>query len=443
MEREHLNGDSEITESEQTRGVGFVASGGSGDSLAGAILRANRRNYEVFVINDGGSESAESVQFAEMLGATLIHLGASQTSRDAVRQRLGVEARKHGCSSVLVHFDTTKYIDYDRSESRIEGEIFLTEATTVEENADTAATLDVLVAIPAFNESGTIASVVEQTLPVVDAVLVVDDGSTDETVVRAEEAGATVVVHDRNRGYGGAIQAAFREARARGAQHLVLIDADGQHNPSDIPKLVRAQQEYGTELVIGSRFVDGGTTDAPAYRRVGLSIVNVMTNLSLGTVFSKSYIQDTQSGFRAFNRTAIESLASSNKISNGMSASTDILYHAHASGFDIKEVGTEITYDVESASSHRPIEHGMALVENILQTVERQRPMTVLGVPGFLSALIGLGLAYWAISNFVSTGALSVGATVMSSVLILGGIFTCFTGIILHALNTQVVHHLE
>jgi glycosyltransferase involved in cell wall biosynthesis len=406
-------------------------------------MRATERDYEVFVVSDGRGDDEEALRFACRLGATIVKTGGTSPSEALLRQRLGIAARKHGCSKLIVNLDTTKRIDYNRSEALLDQEEFLAEAATADGNADTVAPLEVLVAIPAYNESGTIASIVEHTLTVADEVLVIDDGSADDTAARAEAAGASVVAHNRNKGYGAAIQTAFKEAKTRDVQHLVLIDADGQHDPSDIPRLVQMQQESGAELVIGSRFTDGGRTDAPLYRRIGLGIVNVLTNISLGAVRSPSYVHDTQSGFRAFNQPAIESLVKSKKIGNGMSASTDIIYHMHASGFEIEEMGTTISYDVESASSHRPLEHGMTLVENILQTIERQRPMTVLGVPGFLSALAGLGIAYWSISIFVRSGTFPVGASVISSVFILVGIFTCFTGIILHALNTQVVHHLE
>jgi len=93
----------------------------------------------------------------------------------------------------------------------------------------------VLAAIPAYNEEAAIADVVTETKQYADLVLVIDDGSSDDTVLLAKEAGATVIEHEENGGYGAALRTAFREANRRRADHLVILDGDGQHDPSDIP----------------------------------------------------------------------------------------------------------------------------------------------------------------------------------------------------------------
>ena len=106
-----------------------------------------------------------------------------------------------------------------------------------------------------------------------DCVLVIDDGSTDETVTRAYETGATTIEHERNWGYGAALRTAFEEAARRDADHLVVLDGDGQHNPSDIPRLVAEQERGDAEIVIGNRFVDGHESTIPLYRRLGLRAI--------------------------------------------------------------------------------------------------------------------------------------------------------------------------
>jgi glycosyltransferase involved in cell wall biosynthesis len=438
----------EVSVEEQTQAassavaVGLVATPDTSDAVARAILRARTHGYEVFVAHDG-HEDAEAVQFAEALGATVVFMRAADPDMTVVQQGLATAAEQHGYSNLIVNPDVTQRIDFERSEALLNEETFCVDAATERASPTDAAAPDVLVAIPAYNEANTIASVVEASRAVADQVLVVDDGSDDETAQLAAEMGAIVVEHEGNRGYGAALQTAFIKADDCEAKHLVIIDADGQHDPADIPQLVEAQQATDAELVIGSRFAGDGDTDAPLYRRFGLGVVNLLTNLSLGVVRPRSRVQDTQSGFRAYDRTAIESLAESTDVGDRMSASTDILYHAHENSFAIEEVGTTITYDVESASSHNPVEHGLTLVKNILYTIERKRPVTVLGVPGFLSALLGVGFAYWTISNFLNSGTFSVSLALISSVFVLIGIFASFTGIILHALNTQVIHRLE
>jgi glycosyltransferase involved in cell wall biosynthesis len=129
-----------------------------------------------------------------------------------------------------------------------------------------------MVGIPAYNEERTIAAVVDSASTHVDDVLVVDDGSDDETGERARRAGATVIVHEHNQGYGATLRTIFHRAHAANVDQLVILDGDGQHDAADIPKLVAAQQSTRAELVIGSRFAGGSNTGIPAYRRFGLAV---------------------------------------------------------------------------------------------------------------------------------------------------------------------------
>jgi glycosyltransferase involved in cell wall biosynthesis len=114
-----------------------------------------------------------------------------------------------------------------------------------------------LVGIPAYNEADSIGGVVSSALPHADDVLVVDDGSADATSKRARRAGATVVAHEDNRGYGAALATLFDRAHAMDVDHLVVLDGDGQHDADDIPKLIETQRHTGAEIVVASRFVLG------------------------------------------------------------------------------------------------------------------------------------------------------------------------------------------
>jgi len=136
-----------------------------------------------------------------------------------------------------------------------------------------------LVAMPAYNEEAYIAKTVLGARQHADRVLVVDDGSKDDTVPIAEALGAIVVRHETNKGYGGALQTIFTTARDLGAEELVIIDSDGQHSPGDIPRLL-AELRKGNDVVIGSRFVEG----------------------------SAGEIVDAQSGFGAYGKKAIEAI---------------------------------------------------------------------------------------------------------------------------------------
>jgi len=410
--------------------IGLVATKGNSEAIAATILRARRHELGVILTY---RDETEALQFAKQLGVTVVEPTVPDDSQE-LRQLLLGAAEATGHPSLLFISEPERRVDFEHSLENTDGKITeVVYGRSGEPKGD-----EVLVGIPAYNEEETIANVVSAVQEYADTVLVVDDGSSDETRTRAAEAGAVVVDHERNQGYGAALKTLFDEADKRRVEHLVIIDADGQHDPSDIPNMVEHQRQEGADLVVGSRFVEGGSTDAPLYRRFGLGIVNVLTNLSMGVIRLRSAVSDTQSGFRVYNRDAISSLAQDNSIGEGMNASTDILYHAHSNNFEIVEVGTTVEYDVENASSQNPVSHGITLVRNILKTVERERPIMILGLPGFLFTMIGLFFGYWTFSNYINTGSFPIGLAVSSAVFGLAGIFTVFTAIILHALNQHL-----
>jgi hypothetical protein len=235
----------------------------------------------------------------------------------------------------------------------------------------------VLVGVPAYNEARSIASVVANAKAYADEVLVVDDGSDDETGERAREAGAKVATHETNMGYGATLRTIFQYAYNTGVDHLVTIDGDGQHDPKDIPKLVEAQRSSGADIVIGSRFTDGANTNIPTYRRVGLAVVNALTNAGLRLRYSSSGVSDTQSGFRAYRRSAIETIVLADEMGTGMSASLDILFSAAREGNEIEEVPTTIDYDIDDPNSQSPIVHGLTLVLAIFLEIIPVRPQRI------------------------------------------------------------------
>lgn len=414
----------------------LTAPGIDADAIAGSILRAREHGHDPFVVST--SEPSERVRaYARQLDVPTFWPEAPANGYSPRSIAISV-AREVGYPGLVWQPVPDTEIDYERSlDSLVDAEQYAVDAVQVP-RVDPEPS--VLVAIPTYNEDQTIAEVVRGSLAHADEVLVVDDGSEDATVERAREAGATVVEHEHNRGYGAALQTAFQEAANAQAECLVVVDGDGQHDPEQIPTLVGEYLQSEADLVVGSRTTDGGSTDAPLYRRFGLGVVNVLTNLSLGVVRPRSWISDTQSGFRLYSRRAIESLAEDDDIGCAMSASTDILYHAHHNNFTIEEVGVDIKYDVDDANNIHPISHGIALVMNILRTVEQDRPMTVLGIPGILSVFVGLGFGYWTATIYLANGIFPLGLAVTSIFFGLAGIFAVFTAIILHSLNTHMRH---
>lgn len=435
--------DSHVTTIDESVGIGVVPKEATTEKLARTLLRAKLSEYQPFLV-ETPAVNGECVSFAEELDIPVIEIPAQPDDESAYHTVLGVTAQQAGVEHVVVHETTDRTIDYERTKQTVqESDEFLVPAVTNSE-PDIAPTS--IAAIPAYNEAATIADVVDATIPHVDEVVVIDDGSDDDTVAIAKAAGASVIEHASNRGYGGALQTAFVTARDRDADTLVVLDGDGQHEPEDIPDLLAELETGDSEIAVGSRLVDDGETDIPLYRRFGLGVVNVLTNVSLGIWNREQWVKDTQSGFRAYDRTAIETLAADPSIGEGMDASTDILYHSHKRDYDVAEVGTTVYYDVEDGSSQHPLSHGTRLVVNILHMIERERPVLFVGLPGFLTALFGITLGYLTISNFMETGTFPLGLALAASVIFLTGLFLGLTATVLHALkqyleNGNGYHH--
>ncbi|SDG29341.1 glycosyltransferase family 2 protein [Halorientalis regularis] len=407
---------------------------GNSDAIAGLILRARDRGHDVVVVSDE-SRYHESLAFADRLDAAIVTVDRQDDEAER-KKRLRQYAKQHGFPGVIYHEDPGEPIDFERSSTIFrESNTYLVES---QNSSRIESKPTVLAAIPAYNEASTIDTVVKQTANYVDKVMVIDDGSDDDTAAAAREAGAVVIEHEQNRGYGAALKTAFRQAEHSGAAHLAVLDGDGQHDPADIQRMVTHQQRTDAEVVVGCRFDEAAETDIPLYRRFGIGVVNLLTNLSLGVVRPSSRVRDTQNGFRAYDRRAIKSLAADETLGDHMGASTDILHHAHANDYDIEEVGTTVDYDVENGSSHSPLQHGLTLVSNLLTTIERERPLLVLAIPGFVVSCIGIGFGYWTFANYINTTTFPLGLAVTSVFFTLSGIFSVFTGIILHALKQHL-----
>ena len=165
----------------------------------------------------------------------------------------------------------------------------------------------ILVIVPAYNEEGSVGKVVEEIytyLPQAE-VLVVNDGSTDLTSEIAKSKGAIVLNLPFNLGIGGAMQAGYQYAYAKGYDIAIQVDGDGQHDPKEIGKLLKALEEKKIDMAIGSRFIGDLGYKSSTMRRVGISIFSQVISM-----FVRQKITDPTSGFRASNRKAIRLFAS-------------------------------------------------------------------------------------------------------------------------------------
>ena len=160
--------------------------------------------------------------------------------------------------------------------------------------------------VPAYNESGSIAFVIDE-IRAVDPeleIVVVDDGSTDATAAIAARSGATVLCLPFNLGIGGAVQTGYQYARDHGFQIAVQVDGDGQHDPAEIPKLLGPILDEEADMVVGTRFAGEGLYRAPLARRVGMTIFAAFVSLIV-----RQRVTDTTSGFRAVNQKGIRLFA--------------------------------------------------------------------------------------------------------------------------------------
>lgn len=285
-----------------------------------------------------------------------------------------------------------------------------------------------LVGIPAYNEEKTIGDVVKRSLQYSDKVIVVDDGSNDDTANVAKLNGATVISHQKNQGYGAAVITLFDRAREENADILTIIDGDGQHDPGQIPLLVNTLQENNVDVVIGSRFLDD-TSGTPGYRKRGIKIITSATNF--GSDFK---VSDAQSGFRSYSKRAIESI---HPTEAGMSVSTEILLKISNKGLSVAEVPITVSYNGETSTEH-PVPHGIAVLMNTLKFVSVKHPIPFYGFPGVALVIIGSVLGYQFLDAYLNKQTIFLGSLMASIILFLVGTILCVTAVILFSMATLI-----
>jgi glycosyltransferase involved in cell wall biosynthesis len=242
----------------------------------------------------------------------------------------------------------------------------------------------VVVGIPAYNEAIGIGSTVVASRRHADRVVVVDDGSSDATAEIAELAGASVISHGENRGKGAAIGTLLDHARAIECDCFILLDADGQHVPADIPSVVGPVLAGEADLVIGSRYLETNPADeTPLVRRVGQRVLDGLLRAVTG-----AEVTDTQCGFRALSTTAVDSLSFE---TDGMGVESEMIDDAVRKDLSIREVPIEARYDDIDGQTFHPIRHGVSVVYTILRLVWNRNASLLSGVLGLaiVGALVG------------------------------------------------------
>lgn len=213
------------------------------------------------------------------------------------------------------------------------------------------------VLLPAYNEASVIREVIRNVRSCgFHHIIVVDDGSRDDTARIALEEKTVLLSHPVNRGAGAVIQTGILYARLKGINNLVQMDSDGQHHPEDIIRLLNTLQSGDCDIVVGSRFMEGNQ-NVPKIRVFYNSISNIITNW-----FCKKWYSDTQSGFRMFNRRAIEQL---NLQIDGFGYCSEMIIQSERKSLRIVEVPISVSYTKYSMSKGQDFFMGVVTASNL------------------------------------------------------------------------------
>jgi glycosyltransferase involved in cell wall biosynthesis len=285
----------------------------------------------------------------------------------------------------------------------------------------------IMAVIPAHNEDRFIAGVVLKARRYVGHVLVVDDGSTDETAWIAESAGAEVIRQPRNMGKAAALNTGLAIARQRAAAAVILIDGDGQQDPNDMPKLLAPILAGEADIVIGSRFM-GVESNTPRWRVFGQQALTAVTNAASGVALT-----DSQSGYRALSARALAHMVFK---APGFSVESEMQFIIKEHALTAREVPIIVNYD--EAPKRNPIRHGLQVLNGILRMVGQNRPLFFFGVPGMVALAVGVLIGFSVVSTYNLYSALAVGNALIAITLCILGVFSIFTGVILHTIRAYM-----
>ncbi len=289
----------------------------------------------------------------------------------------------------------------------------------------------ILVCIPAYNEANSIGPVVHKARNYATEVIVCDDGSSDDTTKVASDAGAIVIRHLKNEGYGKALRTLFQIALKRKADIVVTLDSDGQHNADQIPRVLEPIIKGGFDIAIGSRFMNNeDRIKVPFYRTVGIKTITKLTNQSTYT-----NLTDAQSGFRAYGRRALQRM---NLVEDGMKISAEILLRAGTKNLTIKEVPITVNYDLKNTSTHNALSHGFTVLFGIIQYIALNHPLISYGLPGVILLVLSGTFAYGALDLFSTTRFISINMILLSISTAIIGIVLLTTGSILFTIAAML-----
>ncbi|MBN2387839.1 MAG: glycosyltransferase family 2 protein [Anaerolineales bacterium] len=295
-----------------------------------------------------------------------------------------------------------------------------------------------VVLVPAYNEARFIGSVVLQARQHAAMVIVVDDGSQDDTARIARDAGAILVQHETNRGKATALNSGIfyirtmaKEALEK-VQAVVIMDGDGQHHANDIPILTTPIFAGEADLVIGSRFLEVKST-IPRWRIFGQHALTAATNLGSGF-----RVTDSQSGFRALSLPALAKLDFG---SEGFSVESEMQFLVQEQNLRLREVPIHVTYD--DTLKRNPVTQALHVINGIFTMIGQYRPLLFFGGAGTVLLLVGIGWGGLVVSRFYDTGQLAAGYAMICVLLSVLGMILISTGFMLHSIRALLLSLLH
>ncbi|MFZ3385405.1 MAG: glycosyltransferase family 2 protein [Candidatus Methanoperedens sp.] len=273
--------------------------------------------------------------------------------------------------------------------------------------------------IPAFNEESTIGDVIKATSPFVDEILVINDGSTDDTSDIAKKAGATVIDNIVNRGLGKTIKRGYAEAIKRGADIVVQIDADGQYDPKEIPKLIQPILDNKADLVLGSR-LENLKYEMPWLKKQGNKAFTWLLRRLTG-----ADIKDGQTGFRATRKEVFETV----EIQGDFTYTQEMIVKTAKEGWRIANV--PINFYQRSAGDSRlmsgPLSYAWRAWIIILRTIRDYDPLSFFGIPGLIFIITGIIFGSAFVYKYALVGFIGhTPAVILTSLLIIVGVQMIF-----------------
>ena len=290
-------------------------------------------------------------------------------------------------------------------------------------------TIGILVCIPAYNAESTIFQAVKKCQKFADLVLVINDGSSDNTASLAKDAGADVVNHKQNRGYGSAIKTGLTEGLKRNAKVTITFDADLQHDENDIPKLVKPIIDNTADIVIGSRFLQNND-GVKNYRKFGIKVITVLVNS-----FMNNHISDAESGLRAYGTDSLKELVPILE-TDGMGMSSEILLKSSVCKLKIFEIPRKEMYPIGiKTSSKNPLKHGLSVVFTIIKLIIENKPLKVFGIPSFIFFIVSIVSSIYVIDFYNTVGRLPLGLTIFTILSLSTAFFFTLAAMILYVLS--------